>query len=47
LTGSFIASRTKGRKRDDSGWYIAFPDEPVAGRFGCWRDQIDAVFRPK
>ena len=45
LDGQLHRFSTKGRKRDDSGWYIAFPDEPVAGRFGCWRDQIDCVFR--
>jgi len=45
LDGQLHRFSTKGRKRDDSGWYIAFPDEPVAGRFGCWRDQIDCVFK--
>ena len=45
IDGQLHRFSTKGRKRDDSGWYIAFPDEPVAGRFGCWRDQIDAVFK--
>jgi putative DNA primase/helicase len=45
IDGQLHRFSTKGRKRDDSGWYIAFPDEPVAGRFGCWRDQIDCVFR--
>ena len=24
---------------------MIFPDQPIAGRFGCWRDQIDCVFR--
>lgn len=33
------------KNRDDSGWYLIFPDQPIAGRFGCWRDQIDCVFR--
>ena len=45
IDGQLHRYSTKGRARDDSGWYIAFPDEPVAGRFGCWRDQIDAVFK--
>jgi phage/plasmid primase-like uncharacterized protein len=45
IDGQLHRFSTKGRKRDDSGWYIAFPDEPVAGRFGCWRDQIDCVFK--
>lgn len=45
IDGQLHRFSTKGRKRDDSGWYVAFPDEPVAGRFGCWRDQIDVTFR--
>ena len=45
IDGQLHRFSTKGRKRDDSGWYIAFSDEPVAGRFGCWRDQIDCVFK--
>ncbi len=45
IDGQLHRFSTKGRKRDDSGWYIVFPDEPNAGRFGCWRDGIDAVFR--
>jgi len=45
IDGNLHRFSTKGRSRDDSGWYVAFPDEPVAGRFGCWRDQIDVVFR--
>ena len=45
IDGNLHRFSTKGRKKDDSGWYVAFPDEPVAGRFGCWRDQMDLVFR--
>ena len=45
IDGQLHRFSTKGRKRDDSGWYVIFPDEPIAGRFGCWRDQIDCVFR--
>jgi len=45
IDGQMHRFSTKGRAADDSGWYIAFPDKPVAGRFGCWRDGIDAVFR--
>lgn len=41
IDGQLHRFSTKGRKRDDSGWYIVFPDTPVAGRFGCWRDGID------
>ena len=45
IDGNLHRFSTKGRSRDNSGWYVAFPDEPVAGRFGCWRDQMDVVFR--
>ena len=45
IDGQLHRFSTKGRKRDDSGWYLIFPDDPIAGRFGCWRDGIDAVFR--
>jgi putative DNA primase/helicase len=45
IDGQLHRFSTKGRARDDSGWYIVFPDEPIAGRYGCWRDQIDITFR--
>lgn len=45
IDGRLHRFATKGRARDDSGWYVVFPDEPIAGRFGCWRDQIDTPFR--
>ena len=45
IDGQLHRFSTKGRRRDDSGWYIVFPDTPVAGRFGCWRDGIDGTFR--
>jgi len=44
IDGQLHRFSTKGRKKDDSGWYIIFPDEPQAGRFGCWRDGIEAKF---
>ena len=30
-----------GNKRDKTGWYIGFGDEPQAARFGCWRSDIE------
>lgn len=45
IDGQLHRFPTKGRKKDDSGWYVFFPEAPVAGRFGCWRDSIDSVFR--
>ena len=41
IDGQLHRFSTKGRKRDDSGSYIILPDEPLAGRFGCSRAQID------
>jgi phage/plasmid primase-like uncharacterized protein len=28
IDGQLHRFSTKGRKRDDSGWYVIFPDEP-------------------
>jgi putative DNA primase/helicase len=47
IDGQLHRFSTKGRARDDSGWYVIFPDEPSAGRFGCWRDGIDVPFKAK
>jgi phage/plasmid primase-like uncharacterized protein len=33
---------TAGKGRDTNGWYVAYSDGRPAGRFGCWRRQIDA-----
>ena len=44
IDGQLHRFSTKGRKKDDSGWYIIFPDEPQAGRFGCWRDGVEVTF---
>jgi putative DNA primase/helicase len=46
IDGQIHRFATKG-KRDDSGWYIFFDGEPVAGCFGSWRDGIDVPFRSK
>tara|TARA_R110000744_G_scaffold46466_3_gene102701 strand:- start:13879 stop:15894 length:2016 start_codon:yes stop_codon:yes gene_type:complete len=45
LDGQLHRFGTKGRKKDDSGWYIAFDDGIPAGRFGCWRDGIEVSWR--
>jgi putative DNA primase/helicase len=47
IDGQLHRFSTKGRKKDDSGWYVFFPEEPVAGRFGCWRDNLDSTFCSK
>ena len=37
---------TKGRGGQTSkpGWYIIFPDEPRAGRIGCFRSDVESTF---
>jgi phage/plasmid primase-like uncharacterized protein len=45
IDGQLHRFSTKGRKKDDSGWYIAFPDGIPAGRFGCWRDGIEVAWK--
>ena len=45
LDGQLHRFGTKGRSRDDSGWYIAFDDGIPAGRFGCWRDGIEQSWK--
>ncbi len=47
IDGQLHRFSTKGRKKDDSGWYVFFPEEPIAGRFGCWRDNLDSTFCAK
>jgi len=44
IDGQLHRFSTNGRKRDDSGYYVVFPDEPQAGVFGCWRDGIQVNF---
>lgn len=29
-----------GRPHDDAGYYRLYPDDPVAGYFGCWRNDV-------
>ena len=45
IDGQLHRFSTNGRKRDDSGYYVIYPDEPQAGVFGCWRDNIQVNFR--
>ena len=32
---------SNGTPRDNAGWYVLFGDGLPAGRFGCFRSQID------
>ena len=45
IDGRLHRFSSDGRKRDDSGWYIAFPGQVVAGSFGCWRLGLTVPFR--
>lgn len=45
LDGRLHRFASDGRPRDDSGWYIAFPGQVVAGSFGCWRLGLTVPFR--
>lgn len=50
IDGNFhrFASGNKGQGKggkDTPGWYIFFPDGIPAGRFGCWRADIDMPWR--
>jgi putative DNA primase/helicase len=33
------------KKGDKSGWFVLYPDNIPAGRFGCWKQGIDVAFR--
>lgn len=36
---------TSGKKRDDSGWYVAYDGKIAAGAFGDWRQGIEVTWR--
>ena len=38
---------TNGRKGDDAGWYVVYPDNIPAGAFGSWRDGVQVNWRAK
>lgn len=44
LDGSLHRFNTGGRK-DKSGWYIAYSDGVPAGKFGCWRQDVEQNWR--
>ena len=45
IDGQLHRFSTKGRKKDDSGWYVVYSEGVPAGSFGCWRDSISVNFR--
>lgn len=36
---------TTGKKRDDSGWYVAYDGKVHAGAFGCWKETSSIPWR--
>lgn len=36
---------SSGKKRDDSGWYVAYDGKIHAGAFGCWREGSNIPWR--
>lgn len=45
IDGNIHRFSTKGKRGDDAGWYIFYPDNVVAGSFGCWRDGVTVNFK--
>ena len=35
---------TNGRRSDESGWYVFYPDGVPAGAFGCWRLGVQSTW---
>lgn len=44
MDGKIHRFSTNGKKGDDAGWYVIYPEGVPAGKFGCWRDNIEAKF---
>lgn len=38
---------SNGRRGDDAGWYVLYPDGVAAGAFGCWRLGISQTWSSK
>lgn len=45
MDGQIHRFSTNGKTGDDAGWYVIFDDGVVAGRFGCWRDNVEVTFK--
>src|SRR5690625_1122620 len=44
IDGNIHRFNTDGRK-GKTGWYVAFADGVPAGKFGCWRQDIEQTWR--
>jgi phage/plasmid primase-like uncharacterized protein len=45
--GTLHRFASNGDRADDSGWYTYFPDEPPAGVFGCFRNNVKQTWSGK
>ena len=45
MDGKIHRFNTNGKRGDDAGWYVIYPDGVPSGAFGCWRDDIHCIFR--
>ena len=45
LDGKVHRFSSHGKKGDDAGWYIVYPEGVPTGAFGCWRDGVQVNFR--
>lgn len=45
MDGQIHRFSTNGKTGDDAGWYVIFDDGVPAGRFGCWRDNVEVTFK--
>ena len=45
MDGQIHRFSTNGKSGDDAGWYVIFDDGVPAGRFGCWRDNVEVTFK--
>ena len=45
IDGKIHRFSTNGKKGDDAGWYVFYPDGVPSGAFGCWRDGVQQNWR--
>ena len=45
IDGKIHRFSTGDKRTNKDGWYVVFPGAVPSGRFGCWRQAIEAPFR--
>jgi phage/plasmid primase-like uncharacterized protein/KaiC/GvpD/RAD55 family RecA-like ATPase len=45
MDGKIHRFSVTGKKKDDSGWYVIYPDKVPAGAFGNWKDGTNQTWR--